>query len=84
MSTGSGSGQGRIIERSVVEPGIELAEGAGVSAAGVVADGRLTSFRAVAVWRPMADSAGHDLKEAGERWVGSSRRRLMQPPRTAC
>ena len=23
-------------------------------------------------------------KEAGERWVGSSRRRLMQPPRTAC
>ena len=31
MSTGSGSGQGRIIERSVVEPGIELAEGAGVS-----------------------------------------------------
>ena len=41
MSTGRGSGQGRIIERSVVEPGIELAEGAGVSAAGVVADGRL-------------------------------------------
>ena len=23
-------------------------------------------------------------KEAGERWVGSSRRCLMQPPRTAC
>ena len=23
-------------------------------------------------------------KEAGERWVGSSRRRFMQPPRTAC
>ena len=41
MSTGSGSGQGRIIERSVVEPGVELAEGAGVGAAGVVAAGRL-------------------------------------------
>ncbi len=34
MSTGSGSSQGRIIERSVVEPGVELAEGAGVGAAG--------------------------------------------------
>ena len=43
-STGSGSGQGRIIEQPVVEPGGELAEGAGVGvgAAGVVADGRLT------------------------------------------
>ena len=41
MSTGSGSGQGRIIERSIVGPGVELAEGAGVGAACVVADGRL-------------------------------------------
>ena len=38
MELGEVGGQGRVIERAPVELGVELAVGAGVGAAGVVAD----------------------------------------------
>ena len=55
---GEVGGQGRVIELPAIEPSVELAEGAGVGSAGVVAHRALTRRRAVTLEWPIAVSAG--------------------------
>ena len=67
MELGEVGGEACVLEPAAVEPDVELAEGAGVGAAGVVTDRRVDRRRAVVLGGPMAVADGAIL--AGEAFL---------------